>query len=62
MSYLKAFQLGIAPHLLVVFGLVVDGVDHDEAEVPVVDLLLEGLDEGHPVALFKLFFVGVLEK
>ena len=60
MSYLKAFQLGIAPHLLVVLGLVVDGVDDDEAEVSVVDLFLEGLDEGHPVALFKLFFVGVL--
>jgi len=43
-----------------VVRLVVDGINDEEGEVPVVDLLLEGLDEGDAIALLQLLLIGVL--
>ncbi len=57
---LKTFLHGITPHLLVMLGLVVDGVHDDEREVPVVDLLLERPDKRTAISLLHVFFVNVL--
>jgi hypothetical protein len=57
---LKAFLLGIAPHLFVVLGQAVDAVHHDEGEVPVVNLLLERLDQTGSVGIFQFRLIFIL--
>jgi len=59
-AHLESFLHSVAPHLFVVVRLVVDGINDEEGEVPVVDLLLEGLDEGDAIALLQLLLIGVL--
>ena len=47
--YLETLLFGIAPHFLIMTGLAINAIDHDEREVSVVDLFLEGLDQAGPV-------------
>lgn len=51
---------GITPHLLVMLGLVVDGVHDNEGEVAVVDLLLERPDERAAISLLHVLLIDVL--
>ena len=39
--YLETLLFGIAPHFLIMTGLAINAIDHDEREVSVVDLFLE---------------------
>ena len=40
-KYLETLLFGIAPHFLIMTGLAINAIDHDEREVSVVDLFLE---------------------
>jgi len=57
---LEAFRHGIAPELLKLRDFVEDGIDNNEAEVAVVNLPLETLQETHLVRLFHCRVVLVL--
>ena len=50
-SYLKTSLLGIAPHVFVVLSPIIDTINHNEGEVTVVDLLLEGLDQAGTISV-----------
>ena len=56
----KALGRGVAPELIKLCNFVKDGVDDDEAEVAVIDLSLEALQETYLVRRFHCIIVIVL--
>jgi len=57
---LEALRHGVAPELVELCDFVEDGVDDDEAEVAVVDLSLEALQETHPIRSFHCRIILVI--
>ena len=61
LSYFESFLLGVTPHFLVMTGLVVDAIHHDERKVTVVDLFLERFRQTRAITRFQIRLILILK-